>query len=203
MEKNYTANYETGDIVFTCIGAALFGQISAASQNWCNHVGLIIGHNGEDYLVAESRIPLSTVTTLSLFIQRSAEQRYAVRRLRDGLTVKQKLAIMEQVPARLNKFYHTGFKYESSRQFCSKFVFDIYKDALDISVGDIETFQNLFQRNPQAKLTFWKFWFMGAIPWDRKTVTPASLWLHPNLELITAQGIETSQPERLRRCNLT
>ncbi len=75
------------------------------------------------------------------------------------------LAIMEQVPARLNKFYHTGFKYESSRQFCSKFVFDIYKEALCIPVGDIETFEELLHSNPDAKLTFWKFWFLGSIPW--------------------------------------
>ncbi|EBG8674081.1 YebB family permuted papain-like enzyme [Salmonella enterica] len=182
-------------MVFTCIGAALFGQISTASQCWSNHVGIIIGHNGDDYLVAESRVPLSTVTTLSLFIQRSAGQRYAVRRLRGGLTVEQKLAIMEQVPARLNKFYHTGFKYESSRQFCSKFVFDIYKEALCIPVGDIETFEELLHSNPDAKLTFWKFCFLGSIPWDRKTVTPASLWHHPNLELISACGIETPQRE--------
>ncbi|WP_280631733.1 YiiX/YebB-like N1pC/P60 family cysteine hydrolase, partial [Salmonella enterica] len=100
------------------------------------------------------------------------------------LTVEQKLAIMEQVPARLNKFYHTGFKYESSRQFCSKFVFDIYKEALCIPVGDIETFEELLHSNPDAKLTFWKFWFLGSIPWDRKTVTPASLWHHPNLDVI-------------------
>lgn len=73
--------------------------------------------------------------------------------------VEQKLAIMEQVPARLNKFYHTGFKYESSRQFCSKFVFDIYKEALCIPVGDIETFEELLHSNPDAKLAFWKFWF--------------------------------------------
>lgn len=70
---------------------------------------------------------------------------------------------MEQVPARLNKFYHTGFKYESSRQFCSKFVFDIYKEALCIPVGDIETFEELLHSNPDAKLTFWKFWFLGSI----------------------------------------
>lgn len=76
MKKHYSVQYETGDIVFTCIGAALFGQISTASQCWSNHVGIIIGHNGDDYLVAESRVPLSTVTTLSLFIQRSAGQRY-------------------------------------------------------------------------------------------------------------------------------
>lgn len=47
MKKHYSVQYETGDIVFTCIGAALFGQISTASQCWSNHVGIIIGHNGD------------------------------------------------------------------------------------------------------------------------------------------------------------
>lgn len=46
-----------------------------------------------------------------------------------------------------------------------------------------------------AKLTFWKFWFLGSIPWERKTVTPASLWHHPGLVLIHAVGVETPQPE--------
>lgn len=194
MRKCYPAKYETGDIVFTCIGARLFGQISAASQCWCNHVGIIVGHNGDDYLVAESRVPLSTITTMSRFIQRSTEQRYAVRRLAGGLTTEQKLSLVEKVPGRLHKLYHTGFKYDSARQFCSKFVFDIYKEALCISVGEIETFENLLRSNPNAKLAFWKFWFLGSIPWERKTVTPASLWHHPNLVLIDASGIETSQP---------
>lgn len=194
MRINYPAQYETGDIVFTCIGATLFGQISTASLCWSNHVGIIVGHNGEDYLVAESRVPLSTVTRLSRFIARSHEGRYAVRRVRGGLTAEQKLALMEQVPSRLNKFYHTGFKYDSSRQFCSKFVFDIYKEALCTPVGQIETFHELLRSNPDAKLTFWKFWFLGSIPWTRKTVTPASLWAHPNLELISATGVETPQP---------
>ncbi|EHY7600679.1 YebB family permuted papain-like enzyme [Escherichia coli] len=186
MKINYPAKYETGDIVFTCIGARLFGQISAASKCWSNHVGIIIGHDGDNYLVAESRVPLSTITTLSRFIERSTEQRYGVRRLAGGLTAEQKLALVEKVPARLHKFYHTGFKYESSRQFCSKFVFDIYKEALCIPVGEIETFGELLNSNPNAKLTFWKFWFLGSIPWERKTVTPASLWHHPGLTLIHA-----------------
>lgn len=95
---NYPAEYEIGDIVFTCIGAALFGQISAASNCWSNHVGIIIGHNGEDFLVAESRVPLSTITTLSRFIKRSSNQRYAIKRLDAGLTERQKQRIVEQVP---------------------------------------------------------------------------------------------------------
>lgn len=195
MEFYKSDKYEVGDIVFTTIGTRLFGQISEASQCWCNHVGIIIGHDGSDYLVAESRVPLSTTTTLTRFIARSACHRFAIKRLKGGLDESQKKALIEQVPSRLHKLYHTGFNYDSSRQFFSKFVFDIYKHALSINVGDIESFSKLLSVNPNAKLTFWKFWFLGSIPWERKTVTPASLWHHPNLVLIDAKGIETSQPE--------
>ncbi len=70
MKKHYPVQYETGDIVFTCIGAALFGQISTASQCWSNHVGIIISHNGDDYLSwRKVASPSQPSTTLSLFIQ--------------------------------------------------------------------------------------------------------------------------------------
>ena len=105
MNINYPAEYEIGDIVFTCIGAALFGQISAASNCWSNHVGIIIGHNGEDFLVAESRVPLSTITTLSRFIKRSSNQRYAIKRLDAGLTEQQKQRIVGNDSNLLIVFY--------------------------------------------------------------------------------------------------
>lgn len=181
---NYPHEYEVGDVVFTSIGTELFRQITSASLCWSNHVGMIVGHNGEDYLIAESRVPLSTTTTLSRFIARSSDNRYSVRRFSHTLTSEQKSALVAEVPARLNKFYHTGFNYESSRQFCSKFVFDIYQSALSVQIGELETFKELLTKNPNAKLNFWKLWFIGQIPWERKTVTPASLWHHPELSLI-------------------
>ncbi|MBN6361419.1 YebB family permuted papain-like enzyme [Providencia huaxiensis] len=181
---NYPHEYEVGDVVFTSIGTELFRQIASASLCWSNHVGMIVGHNGEDYLIAESRVPLSTTTTLSRFIARSSDKRYSVHRFTHTLTNEQKSALISEVPARLNKFYHTGFNYESSRQFCSKFVFDIYQSALSVQIGELETFKELLTKNPNAKLNFWKLWFIGQIPWERKTVTPASLWHHPELSLI-------------------
>lgn len=187
---NYSVKYETGDIVFTRIGSALFGQVSSASQCWCNHVGIITGHNGDDFLVAESRVPLSTVTTLSRFINRSTGKYYAVCRLKGGLTEAQKQDVVEQVPSRLHKLYHTGFRYDSSRQFCSKFVFDICHDALSVRIGKIETFRELLQHNPDAPLTFWKYWFFGFIPWNRRTITPASLWRDPKLVLLYSNQAE-------------
>ncbi|MEQ4669330.1 YebB family permuted papain-like enzyme [Providencia manganoxydans] len=184
IDSSDLGKLEIGDIIFTCIGTTLFRQIASASLCWSNHVGLIIGHNGQDYLVAESRVPFSTTTTLTRFIQRSADHRYGIRRLSTHLSDQQKAALIAQVPSRLNKFYHTGFDYNSSRQFCSKFVFDIYQSALSIKIGEIETFEELLSKNPNAKLNFWKLWFIGQIPWERATVTPASLWSHPQLELI-------------------
>ena len=184
IDSSDLGKLEIGDIIFTCIGTTLFRQIASASLCWSNHVGLIIGHNGQDYLVAESRVPFSTTTTLTRFIQRSADHRYGIRRLSTHLSDQQKAALIAQVPSRLNKFYHTGFDYNSSRQFCSKFVFDIYQSALSIKIGEIETFGELLSKNPNAKLNFWKLWFIGQIPWERATVTPTSLWSHPQLELI-------------------
>ncbi len=184
LKIDYPQRLEVGDIVFTCIGTFLFRQISSASLCWSNHVGIIIDHNGEDYLVAESRIPLSTTTSLTRFINRSSDKCYAIRRLTTQLSDEQKNTLIAQVPKKLNKLYHTGFKYDSPRQFCSKFIFDIYKSALSIRIGEIETFQKLLSKNPNAKLQFWKLWFIGLIPWERTTVTSASLWQHPALSLV-------------------
>lgn len=175
---------EIGDIVFTCIAAQLFKSISKASLCWSNHVGIIIGHNGEDYIVAESRVPFSTTTTLKKFIKRSNKQHYAVKRLLEPLTEQQQKAICNEIPQRLNVLYHTGFNYDSKRQFCSKFVYEIYKAALDLDIGKLETFNDLLRNNPNATLLFWKFWFFGRIPWQRTTITPASLWMSPKLTTI-------------------
>ena len=38
------------------------------------------------------------------------------------------------------------------------------------------TFRDLLARNPGADLRLWKMWYFGRIPWDRATITPASLY---------------------------
>lgn len=49
MKNNYPAVFETGDIVFTCIGASLFREVSTASRCWYNHVGSITGYPPLNY----------------------------------------------------------------------------------------------------------------------------------------------------------
>lgn len=127
---------------------------------------------------------MSTTTTLKKFVARSVKGHYAIRRLRQPITDKEKLAICAQAAGKLNIFYHLGFDHDSKRQFCSKFVHDVYRDALNIAVGKIETFSELLTFNPAASLIFWKVWFFGRVPWARRTVTPASLWHCQKLETV-------------------
>ena len=52
------------------------------------------------------------------------------------------------------------------------------------ALGEIETFRTLLHRAHDIDLTFWRAWYFGRIPWERKTVAPASMLLSPRLQRV-------------------
>ena len=178
-----TADIQIGDIVFIRCGAALLRKVADATSCWSNHVGVVIAHDKGDWIVAESRVPFSTTTTLQRFIARSEHSRYAIRRPR-SLSIEEQARLRESALRRMGILYHWGFNLRSSRQFCSKFVHEVFQDALGIKLGKVETFGELLQNNPQVNQRFWRIWYFGAIPWQRETITPTSLYLCPRLTTV-------------------
>ncbi len=85
---------------------------------------------------------------------------------------------------RMGKWYHLGFDYDSPRQYCSKFVYQVYRQALGVELGKLQTLEQLLNENPQANVSFWRAWYFGFIPWNRRTVTPASQLIDPQLETV-------------------
>ncbi|QUJ04762.1 hypothetical protein KCP78_08565 [Salmonella enterica subsp. enterica] len=151
-EKHYSVQYETGDIVFTCISAALSAfVISTASQcAGATMLGLLLVIMTIRWRKVVSPFNRHHAVTVYANVQPDNVTPFVA--WCGGLTVEQKLAIMEQVPLpRLNKFYHTGFNMVIAPVLLSKFVFDIYKEALCIPVGDITLFEELLHSNPDAK----------------------------------------------------
>jgi hypothetical protein len=92
--------------------------------------------------------------------------------------------VQAEAARRMGKWYHLGFDLDSPRQFCSKFVYEIYRDALGVNVGTVESFRDLLQRNPSYPLAFWKLWFLGRIPWERRTITPGTQYESALLETV-------------------
>jgi len=175
---------QVGDIVFTRIGAYPFRKVAEATGTWTNHVGIVLDVSGKEPVIGESRFPFSGSTTLSRFVARSAGGRVAVMRLPTPLTEAQQIAIVAAAAQREHVFYDTGFDARSHRQFCSRYVREVLQEGAGVEVGQVETFRQLLAEAPQADVGFWRVWYFGSIPWQRETVTPASVLHTPGLQTI-------------------
>ena len=163
-----------GDVVFIRFRHVLYRRIAETSGSWESHVGIILRNRDGAWTVAESTIPVSKFTPLERFVGRSENGRFLVRRLRTGLSGEEVRRLHLAAERRMGKLYDTGFQYDSSRQFCSKFVFDCFHEATGQRVGKLETFRDMFAENPAAPVAFWRAWFLGRIPWERRCVTTVS-----------------------------
>ncbi|MBJ9755631.1 YebB family permuted papain-like enzyme [Burkholderia cepacia] len=174
-ERSLPAEPEIGDIVFIRVTVRPFLEVANATRSWTNHVGIVVGERDGEPLVAESTFPLSRVTTMSRFLARSDRGACVIARLKQPLDAEQRRRLVDAAMRRTGVVYDTGFDLASRRQFCSRFVREVVRDATQIVLGDVETFDTLLRRNPGHPLGFWRIWYFGRIPWQRRTVTPASL----------------------------
>ena len=173
-----------GDLVFIRIGFKPFAEVAAATGTWTNHVGVVVDVSGDEPRIGESAFPLSRITTLSRFVKRSENGRFAVMRLKEDLTAEQQASVLAAATRRLGIFYDTGFDLHSRRAFCSRYVREVLAEATGYTVGEVETFAHLLASRPSANQIFWKVWYFGRIPWDRETVTPASLLRSPEVQAV-------------------
>lgn len=178
------ADLQIGDIVFIRVANFLYRRVADATCSWTSHVGMIVRREDDEWIVAESTVPWSRYTPLSRFLRRSEAGQFSIRRLQAPLDTQAQKRLQEEAARRMGLWYHLGFDFDSPRQFCSKFVHEVYRDALAISLGTVESFRELLQRKPGSPMTFWKMWFLGRIPWDRRTVTPGSQYESELLQLV-------------------
>jgi hypothetical protein len=178
------SDLQVGDVVFIRVTAKPFLEVADATLSWTNHVGVVIATDGSDPVIAESTFPRSRTTTLSRFLQRSEQERVAVTRLNTPMSAEQQQALEIAAKRRLGIWYDTGFNLHSKGEFCSRYVREVLAEATGTEVGEVESFRSLLSHNPHTKLGFWKLWYMGNIPWQRETVTPASILLSPSMHTV-------------------
>jgi len=166
---------EVGDVIFLDVKPIPFKKISEATMSWTNHVGIVVDVSGNEPIVAESTFPFSKKTSWSKFVRRSENGRVAVYRMQQPLKEDQRAALLKAVEKRLNIHYDTGFDLHSKGQFCSRFVHEVVAESTGTELGEVETFRTIFKNNPKAGLAFWRAWYFGSVPWERQTVTPASV----------------------------
>lgn len=164
---------KSGDIVFIATPSPLYRRVARATGSKTSHVGIVFADAQAGWVVAESAVPRSRYRSLEQFLGRSDDDWFVVRRLKRELSPAEVAALRAACDQRMGRWHHPGFKHESVRTY-SKFVHEVYREALGVDIGEVETFSELLRRNPGETLGFWKLWFSGFIPWQRKTITPTS-----------------------------
>jgi hypothetical protein len=161
-----------GDLIFLDIPNPLFRHVAIATNSWTSHVGIAFQERGR-WMVAESAFPVSRQVPLHRFIKRSARCAFEIKRLKRDLKQPEVEKLRSAAAEMLRRWYGLGFDFDSERLFCSKFVHLAYR-SIGVEAGRVETFRQLLAHNPAVSTSFWKAWFFGTIPWERRTVTPAS-----------------------------
>lgn len=179
-----------GDIVFTRIGGPIFTRVATTTLSWTSHVGVIVDYQDGDWIVAESGVPVVRKTALRKFIGHSVNQEFSIQRLRHEPTTEETAVMLKFADSQMGKFYSLGFDLQSPKKtFCSKFVHDVVYVSTHQSIGEVESFDHLLHRNPDAPLRFWRMWFLGSIPWHRTTITPASELNSPLLKIVLQNNV--------------
>jgi len=184
LPDEVTQHVQVGDVVFTREPYYLLRKVADASGSWTNHVGVVIDVSGAEPLVAESKVPKSVITPLKRFVGRSKAGYVAIRRPLHALSKAEEAALVEAAHSRMGRWYDLGFDLHSSRQFCSKLVYQSLLEATGEEIGEVTNFETLLKSTPDTPLAFWQIWYLGRIPWQRETVTPASQYTSAALSTV-------------------
>lgn len=117
------------------------------------------------------------LTALNDWIRRGDGSHYVVKRLRnDALLTRENLKKMHAAGERYKgKNYDLYFEWSDDRMYCSELVWKIYKEALGIEIGKLQTLSsfNLANNTVQQKL---KERYGDAIPLNEKVISPAAMF---------------------------
>lgn len=188
--KTLGKRLQVGDAVFIRVNLLPFRKVADTTLSWTNHVGIVVDFANGEPVIAEGRVPFSGATSWQRFVARSHDGRVALARLNTALDDEQRAALLQAARKRYRIPYDTGFNLHSKRQFCSRFVREVIDDAAGVKLGEVERFCELLARNPEADRRFWRIWYLGRIPWQRETVTPASLLNDDRLHIYFNGNVE-------------
>jgi hypothetical protein len=175
---------KNGDIIFQTSLSSQSKAIQLATGSKYSHMGIIY-RNGEKLYVYEAVQPVK-LTNLTDWINRGEKGKFVVKRLKNSETVLIPTNIdkMKSVGDKfLNKDYDIYFEWSDDKIYCSELVWKIYKEALDIEIGELEELRNFNLDEPIVKKKMQER-YGDNIPLDEIVISPASMFSSENLKTV-------------------
>ena len=167
---------QSGDIIFQTSKSRQSKAIQLATNSKYSHMGIIY-ENDEKFFVYEAVQPVK-MTPLIEWINRGENGHYVIKRLEnsDQILTKSIVAKMKQIGEQFKgKPYDIYFEWSDDKIYCSELVWKIFKQAVDIEIGQLEQLADFDLSNDIVKAKM-KERYGDNIPMDEKVISPAAMF---------------------------
>lgn len=184
ITKTIKSTFQNGDIIFQTSNSSQSKAIQLATNSPYSHVGIIYENKGKLW-VFEAIEPVQ-LTPLDKWIKRGKKGHYIVKRLKnEALLSSNVLKKMKSLGEKyLGKHYDLYFEWSDDKIYCSELVWKIYKEALGIELGTLQTLATFDLSNPIVQKKIQER-YKGKIPLDEKVISPATIF--ESNQLITVE----------------
>ena len=173
--------YKNGDLIFIVNPSGQGKAIQLATKSRFTHVGIIFLENGKE-MVYHAVEPVSK-NTLEEFIDMSANGSYEIKRIKNqSLLSGDKVAEMrKEAMSKLGTHYDLVFSWGDGELYCSEFVWKLYKDILNIKIGDLKPLKSFDLNHPVVKEKLEQRYGKN-IPLNEMMISPGDMFISPVLE---------------------
>ena len=172
--KEYQA--QNGDIIFQTLRSSQSVAIQRATRSKYSHTGIVFIKNGQPFVF--EAIEQVRLTPFDDWVARGDGGHYVVKRLynaRERMTSNGLERMLEVRKTFEGRHYDPYFEWSDDRIYCSELVWKIYKRALDLEVGSLQTMRDFDLSDPlvQAKV---RERFGKSFPNNETVISPAAIF---------------------------
>ena len=179
-----TMDLKEGDLIFQETESEQARALRAATGSRWTHVGVFFRYNGKPF-VFEAVQPVR-ITPLNVFLQRSWQGRFAVKRLlnRERLLTKCNITRLKKAAQRfLGRDYDIQFRWSDQRMYCSEVLWKLFNRVLGVKIGQLKRFRDYKLNLPLVRKLL-NNRFGQQVPLDEFVIGPGDMYISPFLELI-------------------
>lgn len=173
---NFEKKLKSGDVIFQTSKSQQSKAIQLATHSKYSHVGIVYVEN-DKILVYEAVQPVK-LTPLSEWINRGEKKHFVVKRLKesDKYLTNSNLMNMKSIGEKyIGKNYDIYFEWSNDKIYCSELVWKIYKEAIGIEIGNLQTLKEFDLENKIVKEIMQKR-YGETIPLNEKVISPSEMF---------------------------
>lgn len=167
-----------GDIIFHTSRSAQSAAIQRATHSRWSHMGVINHRDGKPYVY--EAIATVRYTPLERWTARGDRGKYAVKRLKRGMTDQQARSLRASAGKYSGKPYDLYFEWSDGRIYCSELVWKMYRDALGIEIGARQKLRDFDLTDPAVKAKM-RERYGSRVPLDEPVISPGAMFDSPLL----------------------